>query len=101
MRTLVKVAAGLFVLYLALVAGVILAMLQPPATFGRIIAKVPSPAFYVVPFKPLWTLARAGRLRVGDPAPGFALPTLDRRSQVRLSSFRGRQPVVLVFGSYT
>jgi peroxiredoxin len=34
-------------------------------------------------------------------APDFTLPTLDKSANVQLSSFRGKQPVVLVFGSYT
>jgi len=46
-------------------------------------------------------MARAGHLKVGDPAPDFALPTADRKAQVQLSSFRGSKPVVLIFGSYT
>jgi peroxiredoxin len=40
-------------------------------------------------------------VNVGDAAPDFRLPTLDRKSTVRLSTFRGDRPVVLVFGSYT
>ena len=43
--------------------------------------------------------ARAPRL--GDLAPDFSLPRLDAAGTVRLSEFRGRQPVVLIFGSYT
>jgi len=48
-------------------------------------------------------LAREARApRVGDPAPGFELPLLDDRSRtVRLSNFRGKRPVALIFGSYT
>ena len=39
---------------------------------------------------------------VGDPAPDFELPRLDDRSQtVRLSDFKGKRPVALIFGSYT
>jgi peroxiredoxin len=34
-------------------------------------------------------------------APDFSLPALDHASNVQLASFRGSQPVVLVFGSYT
>jgi hypothetical protein len=37
----------------------------------------------------------------GDPAPDFELPTLDGDETVRLSSLLERQPVALVFGSYT
>ena len=40
-------------------------------------------------------------LKVGDLAPEFTLPTLDGKKEVKLSSFRGKQPVVLVFASYT
>jgi hypothetical protein len=42
-----------------------------------------------------------GRLKVGDPAPDFELARLDGKGKVKLSSFQGRQPVVLIFGSYT
>jgi peroxiredoxin len=65
------------------------------------ISKVPDPLLTIVPFRQLWLFARAGDLRVGDPAPDFHLETIDRRDRVQLSSFRGREPVVLVFGSYT
>jgi hypothetical protein len=37
----------------------------------------------------------------GDPAPDFTLRTHDRKYETRLSNFRGKKPVVLVFGSYT
>ena len=32
----------------------------------------------ILPFRPLWLNARAGTLQVGDAAPDFDLPTLDR-----------------------
>ena len=38
---------------------------------------------------------------VGSTAPDFTLPRLDSGDQVRLSSFRGRKPVALIFGNYT
>ena len=38
---------------------------------------------------------------VGDEAPDFELPRLDGDGNVRLSAFRGRKPVALIFGSYT
>lgn len=39
---------------------------------------------------------------VGELAPDFELPLLsDTKTKVRLSSFRGKQPVGLIFGSYT
>lgn len=34
-------------------------------------------------------------------APDFTLPSHDGKSQVTLSSFRGKRPVVLIFGSFT
>jgi Cu/Ag efflux protein CusF len=40
-------------------------------------------------------------LAVGDDAPDFTLPTPDGKSEVKLSSFRGKRPVVLVFSSFT
>jgi hypothetical protein len=38
---------------------------------------------------------------VGGAAPDFDLPKLGTAERVRLSSFRGRKPVALIFGSYT
>jgi hypothetical protein len=38
---------------------------------------------------------------VGADAPDFELPRLGAGDQVRLSTFRGRKPVALIFGSYT
>lgn len=38
---------------------------------------------------------------VGDDAPDFALISLDGKRTVKLSDFKGRETVVLVFGSYT
>jgi len=45
----------------------------------------------------------AERLTVGDEALDFSLERLDAPGgePLRLSSFRGRRPVVLFFGSYT
>lgn len=39
--------------------------------------------------------------RAGEYAPDFELPTFDGTKVLRLSTFRGARPVVLVFGSYT
>jgi len=46
---------------------------------------------------------RQGSLKLGDPAPDFELSRLGGKENetVRLSSFKGKQPVVLIFGSYT
>ena len=76
------------------------AMRQPPEKFGRVMAHMPGPAFLLFPFETMWNKARAGVVEPGEPAPDFRLPTLDHKSEVELSSLRGK-PVVLVFGSYT
>ena len=39
--------------------------------------------------------------KVGDGAPDFELHDTDGENPVRLSDFRGRKPVALMFGSYT
>ncbi|HYM11142.1 MAG TPA: hypothetical protein VEU62_10425 [Bryobacterales bacterium] len=101
MRALARAAALLAALYLALLAGLLAAMHQPPSRFAGFMAKAQGPWMLAVPFRPLWSMARAGHLRIGDPAPDFDLLALDRQSRVRLASFRGEKPVVLVFGSYT
>jgi hypothetical protein len=98
LRTLLVLAA----LWACLVGALAVAMRQPPDTFGAIMAKVPGPvAFLVLPFETLWMSARAGHLQPGDAAPDFTLKSLDGSSPVRLSSFRDKNPVVLIFGSYT
>ena len=38
---------------------------------------------------------------VGQPAPNFTLKTFDKEKTISLSKFRGKKPVVLVFGSFT
>jgi hypothetical protein len=100
-RKLLLVLAILIAAQLALSAGLYWAMSQPPDTFGRVMKHVPMPMMLVLPFETLWMRARAGQVQAGDMAPDFSLPTLDRTATVQLSSFRGTQPVVLVFGSYT
>jgi hypothetical protein len=101
-----RVAAALAVVALLWVfaCGALFAVMrQSPETFARVMARVPGPvAFLVLPFETLWTRARAGKLQVGDPAPDFSLMKLDKSSQIQLSALTAkRQPVVLVFGSYT
>ncbi len=39
--------------------------------------------------------------KVGDLAPNFKLKSRDGKSEVDLASFRGKKPVMLIFGSYT
>ena len=101
MRTFLKYAVLVLVVYTVLLSGLFVVMLQPPATFGRIMSKLPTLAYFLFPFEPMWLVARRGQLKVGDPAPDFALKTADSSQVVRLSSFRGQKPVALIFGSHT
>jgi Ca2+-binding EF-hand superfamily protein len=39
--------------------------------------------------------------RPGQVAPDFTLPTADGKKQITLSDYRGKKPVVLIFGSFT
>jgi hypothetical protein len=39
--------------------------------------------------------------KVGDLAPDFELADVNGENPVRLSNFRSRKPVALVFGSFT
>lgn len=96
-----KSAAVLACIWLAGVIFFNYAMHQTPERFGRIMSRTPVVAFITLPFETLWTRARAGTVQPGDLAPDFTLPTLDKSAHVQLSSFRDKQPVVLVFGSYT
>jgi hypothetical protein len=100
MRYVVRVTVVVVALYPALVAGLALAMRQPPDVFGSTMAKMPGQMFALLPFKSLWMHARAGALHAGDMAPDFALSSMNSGPTVRLSSLRG-SPVVLIFGSYT
>lgn len=88
-------------LYALAVAVIFVVMCQPPVRFGRFMRHFPMPAMALLPFQPLWNIARKGSTRVGQLAPDFELSTVDRSRVVRLSSFRGDRPVALVFGSYT
>jgi hypothetical protein len=101
MRKAIKVLAGLAAAYLLFCAVILAIMWQPPVRFAKAIAKAPGPMFLVLPFETLWSFARGGHVRPGDIAPDFDLEKLDRSARVRLSSFRDREPVVLIFGSYT
>ena len=92
---------GALVAYVVFLTGMFVVMCQPPQRFGQIMAYVPMPALMLLPFEPMWNVARGGATRVGEMAPDFVLPTVDRKSHVSLASFRGQRPVVLVFGSYT
>ncbi|HZQ19580.1 MAG TPA: hypothetical protein VFA90_12725 [Terriglobales bacterium] len=91
----------LFVLWVGFVSFMWRAMHRPPEDFARVMKHMPWEVFLVVPFETLWTRARAGNLNIGDPAPDFSLVTLDKSSSVRLSELNAKQPVVMIFGSYT
>jgi hypothetical protein len=93
--------AGLAVVYAGATAGLYIAMRQPPERFGAIMSNVPMVAMMVLPFRPLWMYAREGQLAVGDGAPDFLLPAVDRSRTVQLSQQWRERPVVLIFGSYT
>ena len=98
---LLKIAGALVALYAVVTAALFTIMLQSPDKFAGTMKYVPWPAFVVLPFKPLWNVARKGHLAVGDMAPDFSLESPDHKSIFQLSSMRGQKPVVLVFGSYT
>jgi hypothetical protein len=100
-RGLLWAAAVVVPLYVGFVGLTYHVMRQPPEVIGGYMKHVPLPTLMLVPFETMWNRARAGSLRVGDPAPDFTLRTADGTASVRLSSFRGDRPVVLVFGSYT
>jgi hypothetical protein len=101
MRTFLKYFIPVLSVYLILACGLFVAMLQPPAVFGHIMSKLPRVSYFLFPFEPMWLVARRGHLKVGDAAPDFNLKTADGSRSVRLSSFRGQKPVVLIFGSHT
>jgi hypothetical protein len=90
------------VLYAVFASYIVWAMHQPPETFGRVMSRMPAAVVFLsLPFETLWIHARAGELRPGDVAPDFKLLKLDKSDSVQLSTLTARQPVVLVFGSYT
>jgi len=104
-RTIVRYAravlATLLAVYVLFLVAMFVVMRQPPDRFGQIMKHFPMPALMLVPFEPMWNVARGGEIDVGERAPEFNLRTADKRERVSLSSFRGQKPVVLVFGSYT
>src|ERR1700722_4459489 len=93
--------AVLFCLWLCFVGYVDWAMHQPPEVFGRVMARMPMPAYFIFPFETMWLQARKGSIEPGGTAPDFAVATLDSGARERLPSLWKDKPVVLVFGSYT
>jgi hypothetical protein len=102
-KIVLRIVAALVVLWLCACAALYGVMRQSPEQFGRVMARLPIPAaFIVMPFETLWLRARAGTLNIGDRAPDFSLTRLDHTAQVQLSQLTAQgRPVVLVFGSYT
>jgi hypothetical protein len=100
-KMLLRVTAVLLAVWLGFVGLLAYEMRKPPEQFGQFMKHMPMATFLVAPFETLWLQARAGDLQPGDMAPDFRLATLDKSSEVALSSFREKSPVVLVFGSYT
>ena len=99
---LLRVSIVIFALWTIASATVYAAMRQPPEAFGRFMMHVPGPvAFLALPFETMWMRARAGTLQIGNAAPDFSLMKVDKTERVQLSSVLRKQPVVLVFGSYT
>lgn len=102
-RAAIPVLCVVAVLWVGASAALYHVMRGSTERFGHVMAKIPGPIpFLVLPFETLWLHARAGTLRIGDPAPDFSLTELDKTGQVQLSAFAAqRRPVVLIFGSYT
>jgi hypothetical protein len=101
-RLLLRLFVSLIIAYAGFGAYIWWATHQPPETFARVMSRLPGPVpFLIFPFETAWIHARAGTLHVGDQAPDFSLLKLDKSERVQLSVLSQRQPVVLVFGSYT
>jgi len=99
---LLRILVVVVILHAGFIAFLWWAMRQPPEIFAGVMTRLPAPVVFVLaPFDTLWTQARAGSLRAGDPAPDFVLMKLDHSERIQLSSMTSHQPVVLVFGSYT
>jgi Iodothyronine deiodinase len=91
----------LSVLWLCFVGYIDWAMRQPPEVFGRVMARMPMPAYFLFPFETMWTDARKGTLKPGDTAPDLNVQMLEGKQPLALSGLWANRPVVLVFGSYT
>jgi hypothetical protein len=100
-KWVLRILVALVILYAAACAGIYWLMRKPPEQFAAGFARLPMISMMVLPFESLWMRARAGELEVGQAAPDFELPGLDKSTRVRLSAHRGQRPVLLVFGSYT
>jgi hypothetical protein len=101
-RVVIGLLLMMALVYLSFGGYVWWAMHQSPEVFGRVMAKTPGPiVFLLYPFETLWVKARTGTLNIGDAAPDFSLSKVDKTGLIQLSGLNKKQPVVLVFGSYT
>jgi peroxiredoxin len=59
----------------------------------------PAASFFLIKLDVFWTGGRMAALKVGDIAPDFELPGVlgERRQSFRMSDYRGKKNVVLVF----
>ena len=100
-RWLLPTAGVLVVAWIGFLTYVNWAMHQSPEVFGHVMARMPMPAYFVIPFETLWSRARAGHVNVGDAAPSLPVKRLEDKTPVELGLLWSEKPVVLVFGSYT
>jgi hypothetical protein len=100
-RWLLPTAGVLLAAWLGFLVYINWAMRQSPEVFGHVMARMPMPAYFVIPFETLWSRARAGHVNVGDAAPSLTVKRLEDKSPLELGSLWMEKPVVLVFGSYT
>src|SRR5437764_8258873 len=83
---LIGAAGFCFAGWICLVGYVNWAMHQPPEVFGHVMASMPMPAYFVLPFETLWMGARGGHLKVGDAAPDLGVKKLEDHSAIGLAS---------------
>jgi len=101
-KRIVRTLVVLAVLWVIGCAVIYAQMRKPPEQFGAFMKRVPGmPVFLAFPFESMWMRARGGTVTVGGKAPDFALQTVDKSQTVQLSELNRKQPVVLIFGSYT
>ena len=72
-----------------------------PLALACVLTLIAVPAFAQPQRARKGDLRSPSQLTTGSTAPDFKLKTLDGKSEVQLSNFRGQRPVLLVFGSYT
>src|SRR5215472_5341769 len=85
-KWLLPVGGFLFAGWVGFLAYINWAMHQPPEVFGHVMARLPMPAYFVIPFETLWSRARKGHVETGDGAPSFTVKRLADKSPVELGS---------------